>query len=107
MSKPLVLKPTNRDISTLPEARLLTVEVIISAVIVLLSTFFIRNFLLHYKGSVGGGDFVGPLAIARNLLQGVAPFSGNEDVPNPLPAGLIALPIGLVPDLWQVHCSSR
>ncbi len=98
MSKSQLLPPLNREISTSPEARLLTAKAVTSAVIVLLSTFFIRYFLLHYKGSVGGGDFVGPLAIARNLLQGLEPFSGIADVPYPLPAGLIALPFSLVPD---------
>jgi hypothetical protein len=73
-------------------------KTLLSAAVVFLATFSIRYFLLHYKGSVGPGDFVGPLAIARNLLQGLKPYSGIGFVPYPLPAGLIALPFTLAPD---------
>lgn len=73
-------------------------KAILSAVVIFLATFSIRYFLLHYKGSVGGGDFVGPLAIARNLLQGLPPYGGIDFVPYPLPAGLVALPFTVAPD---------
>jgi len=71
---------------------------LVSGLFVFLMTFSIRYFFLHYKGSVGPGDFVGPLVIARNLLQGLKPYSGISFVPYPLPAGLIALPFTLAPD---------
>jgi hypothetical protein len=75
------------------------IKAIISSILVFIATFTIRFFLLHLNdGFSGPGDFVGALVLARNVLQGIDPYTGIHFVPYPLPAGLIALPFTPLPD---------
>jgi len=67
-------------------------KAILFSIIVFIVTFTIRYYIFHFRGFAGPGDFWGSLVMARNVLQGLDPYTGAHDSTYPFTAGLIALP---------------
>lgn len=65
------------------------------ASLIIFSVTFMARYRFNFRGYMSAGDFGGALLLARNILNGLPPYTGFTDVPYPIVAGFWAIPFTL------------